>query len=256
MSSCGHSTTFCFLPPTLTFLKENFPSLPSDKSIDRSLLRCRLCDLIDTQYAADLAEIGPPDLPKEDDIEKQIVNLKQAITEGTKTDTENALPKLQRKLSAAVRATDERILEVWLRYWGVWGPGDGPKRGDDEVSGAESGEEDDFNIEFPPEETDSKTVVPQKPIPTKTISNKAMPENSVTKKTLPEKGVSRAAVAESPVPKKAALKKAAMKKTAPEEPAPRMDRKRKVAAKAESSPAETPAKSSTKIGRPDRRGKK
>ncbi|KAG4416390.1 hypothetical protein IFR04_010436 [Cadophora malorum] len=235
MSSCGHSTSFCFLPPTLTFLKENFASLPSDKSIDRSLLRCRLCDLIDTQYAADLAEIGPPYLPKEADIEKQIVDLKQAITEGTKTDTENALPKLQRKLSAAVRANDERILEV---------------------SGAESGEEDDFNIEFPPEETDSKTVVPQKPIPTKTISNKAMPENSVTKKTLPEKGVSRAAVAESPVPKKAALKKAAMKKTAPEEPAPRMDRKRKVAAKAESSPAETPAKSSTKIGRPDRRGKK
>jgi len=256
MSSCGHSTSFFFLPPTLTFLKENFTSLPSDKSIDRSLLRCRLCDLIDTQYAADLAEIGPPDLPKEADIEKQIVDLKQAITEGTKTDTENALPKLQRKLSAAVRATDERILEIWLRYWGVWGPGDGPKRGDDEVSGADSGEEDDFDIEFPHEETDSQTVVQQEPIPTKTISKKAVPEQSIPKKTVPDKGQSKAAVAESPDPRKAAPKKAAMKKTAPEEPAQKMDRKRKVAAKADSSPAETTEKPSTKRGRPDRRGKK
>lgn len=256
MSSCGHSTTFCFLPPTLTFLKENFPSLPSDKSIDRSLLRCRLCDLIDTQYAADLAEIGPPDLPQEADIEKQIADLKQAITEGTKTDTENALPKLQRKLSAAVRATDERILEVWLRYWGIWGPGDGPKRGDDEVSGEESGDGEDFDIQLPPEETDSKTVVPQKAIPTKTISKKAVPEKSVGKKTLPEKELSKAAVSESLPPKRAAPKKAAMKKTAPEEPAPKVDRKRKVTAKVESSPAESTEKSSTKRGRIARRGKK
>ena len=256
MSSCGHSTTFCFLPPTLAFLKENFPSLPSDKSVDRSLLRCRLCDLIETQYAADLAEIGPPDLPKEADIEKQIADLKHAITEGIKTDTENALPKLQRKLSSAVRATDERILEVWLRYWGVWGPGDGPKRGDDEVSGAGSGEEDDFDIEFPPEETDPKPIVPQNAVSTKAIPKKTVPERPTTRKILPEKGFSKATMSESLVSKKAAPKKAAMKKTALEEPTPKVDRKRKAAAKVDSPPAETTEKSSTKRGRPARRGKK
>ncbi|KAH7396025.1 hypothetical protein BKA64DRAFT_75336 [Cadophora sp. MPI-SDFR-AT-0126] len=234
MSSCGHSTTFCFLPPTLTFLKENFPSLPRDTSIDRSLLRCRLCDLVDTQYAADLAEIGPPNLENEVDLQKQIADLKQAITEGSQTDTENALPKLQRKLSDVVRATDERIIEVWMRYWAVWGPGDGPQRGDEEF-----GEEDDFDIEFPPEETVAEKSTAEKAIPKKEVSNKAAP-----KKLAPQKNTQKTVI-----PEMAAPKQVVSGETIPEEAAPKVDRKRKVAANVDSSPSETTVKPANKRGR-------
>ncbi|KAH6720484.1 hypothetical protein BKA61DRAFT_594946 [Leptodontidium sp. MPI-SDFR-AT-0119] len=146
MSSCSHSTIFYFLPPTLPFLKENFPTLIPDSDIDRMLLRCRLCDLIDTQAAADMAEACPNGLEEEADLERQICELKQAITEGIKTDTENELPRLQKKLNDAVNATDQRILDAWKIYWAVWGPGEGPDREDEEDYG------EDIVIEFPPKE--------------------------------------------------------------------------------------------------------
>ncbi|KAG4433532.1 hypothetical protein IFR05_010987 [Cadophora sp. M221] len=154
MSSCGHSTIFSFLPPTLPFLKENFPTLIPDSNIDRMLLRCRLCDLIDTQAAADMAEACPAGLEPESDIEKQISELKQAITEGVKMDAENELPILQKKLDDATYATDQRILAAWKIYWAVWGPGDGPGREDEEDYG------EDIEIEFPLQREDKSEFAP------------------------------------------------------------------------------------------------
>ncbi|KAL2074015.1 hypothetical protein VTL71DRAFT_7793 [Oculimacula yallundae] len=147
MSSCGHSTVFCFLPPTLPFLQDNFPTLVPDLSINRSHLRCRLCDLIDTQAQANIAEAGPPGQETEKDIEKQISELKEAIAEGIETGTESALPRLQKKLNCAVKATDQRIVEAWKAHWAIWGPGEGPDREDEEVWG-----EEEIEIEFPPED--------------------------------------------------------------------------------------------------------
>ncbi|CZS92991.1 hypothetical protein WAI453_000756 [Rhynchosporium graminicola] len=152
MSSCGHSTIFCFLPPTLTFLSENFNTLIPNTSINRRHLRCRLCDLLDTQALANLAETSQG-LESEADIEKQILELKEAITEGTQKDTGNALPRLQKKMNDAVKATDQRIIEAWKGHWAIWGPGEGPDRADEEVWDVE------IEIEFPDEEIKAEEKV-------------------------------------------------------------------------------------------------
>lgn len=167
MSFCGHNTTFCFLPPTPTFSQQNFSFLTPEPSIDRGLLRCRLCDLIDTQAAADEAEAIPSGQETEADIEQQISELKQTITEGVKTDTENALPRLQKRLNAAVKATDLRILEAWKAYWAVWGPGGGLDREDEfKDEGEDLGE---IEIEFPPENETKPEVVAEVKVPAKVL---------------------------------------------------------------------------------------
>lgn len=152
MSSCGHSSTFSFLPPTLDFLAENFPSVVADRDIDRSLLRCRLCDLIETQAQADIVEAAPPGQETIENIEKEINRVKELLAGGKiKEDLTNVLPMLKEKLASAVRAADARIEEVWKAHWAVWGPGEGPDQHDDDFVD-ESFEELDFQIEFPVEE--------------------------------------------------------------------------------------------------------
>ncbi|KAK0106734.1 hypothetical protein ONS96_004352 [Cadophora gregata f. sp. sojae] len=249
MSSCGHGTTFYFLPPTLDFLEENYPYLPHDTTIDRSLLRCQFCDLLDTQYAANVAETGPPNLEKESDIENRISDLRHAITEGIKTDTENTLPKLQRKLSAVVRATDERIIEVWMKYWAVWGPKDGPDRGDEDLK---EQEEEDFEIEFPPAEEISTEPVPEQVPPKRKSTEKASSMKTATEKLFPTRNFADRSAPKRTAKERVPVKRTASKKAARGEAAPKVDRKRKEAHMVDPPSAGT----TVKQGRPVKRRKK
>ncbi|EKD12352.1 uncharacterized protein L3040_003596 [Drepanopeziza brunnea f. sp. 'multigermtubi'] len=126
MSSCAHGSGYMFLPPTLEFLAENFCYIASDLDIDRNLLRCRFCDLVETWAQCDIADNeGKAAIT---DLEAKIIETKKLLTSGkTKEDLTNILPTLKKKLSAVVWDTDMKIIDAWRPYWAVWGPGDGPE---------------------------------------------------------------------------------------------------------------------------------
>jgi hypothetical protein len=123
-SACGHSR-FIFLPPTLAFLVEKSHAITPNQDIDRSVPRCKLCDLLATQEQLDLAD-------KEslvDKIEKDIKLTKDLISEGIRKDElEKALDVMKKQRDDAVMATDLKIAAAWKESWAIWGHGDGPDR--------------------------------------------------------------------------------------------------------------------------------
>lgn len=127
MSSCGHGSSYMFLPPSLGFLAENFPYIGADLDIDRDLLRCRFCDVSDTQFQCDKIESNGK--VAIEDMETKITETKEILISGkAKEDLTNMLPRLKKKLGEAMWDTDMKILNCWMGYWAVWGPGDGPER--------------------------------------------------------------------------------------------------------------------------------
>jgi len=128
-STCGHSQ-FIFLPPTLAFLVENVHAITPNQDIDRSVPRCKLCDLLAAQQRADLADKPPPTFESlVDKIERDIKLTQDLIGEGIRKDElEKALEVMKKQLNDAVMATDLRIAAAWKEYWAIWGHGDGPDR--------------------------------------------------------------------------------------------------------------------------------
>lgn len=124
MATCGHKTNFSFLPPSLDKFAKNFPDLLPDLDIDRTILRCRLCDLIDTEAEADRAALKAKRTIV--DIEARLAEANQGIV--TWEDPADFIPRLLQERSDTLRGMDQKIREVWEKFWAVWGPGEGPNR--------------------------------------------------------------------------------------------------------------------------------
>ncbi|PBP25267.1 hypothetical protein BUE80_DR003678 [Diplocarpon rosae] len=144
---CDHGSSFNFLPATLSFHIGNFPNIYVDPDLDRALLRCRLCDGEESQEQANLAEEEGLELMA--DLKTRISEIEEWLASGILTeDLTKFPPQMKRKLSAAARDTDKKILDCGKPYWAVWGPGDGPEM-DHEIF---EGDEEDFQLEFPTKE--------------------------------------------------------------------------------------------------------
>jgi hypothetical protein len=136
-STCGHSK-FKFLPPTLSFLVENF--ITPNQDIDRSILRCKLCDLLATQERANHADKPPPTHESlVDKIDRDIKLMRDLISEGIRKDElEKTLEVMEKQLDDAVMATDLKITAAWKEYWAIWGHGDGPDRANEYYEDADA----------------------------------------------------------------------------------------------------------------------
>jgi hypothetical protein len=144
-STCGHSS-FIFLPPTLAFLVENVHAITPNQDIDRSVPRCKFCDLLAAQERANQADKPPPTHESlVDKLDRDIKLTQDLISEGIRKDElEKALEVMKKQLDDAVMATDLRIAGAWKEYWAVWGHGEGPDRaneyyegdGDDDIAGS------------------------------------------------------------------------------------------------------------------------
>jgi hypothetical protein len=119
-----------FLPPTLAFLVENAHAITPNQDIDRSIPRCKLCDLLAAQQRADHADKPPPTYESLiNKIERDIKLTQDLISEGIRKDElEKALEVMKKHRDDAVMATDLRIAAAWREYWAIWGHGDGPER--------------------------------------------------------------------------------------------------------------------------------
>jgi hypothetical protein len=129
-----------FLPPTLGFLVENVHAITPNQDIDRSVPRCKFCDLLAAQERANHADKPPPTHESlVDKIDRDIALTKDLISEGIRKDElEKALEVMEKQLDDAVVATDLRIAAAWKEYWAIWGHGDGPDRANEYYEDHES----------------------------------------------------------------------------------------------------------------------
>jgi hypothetical protein len=128
MATCGHEDCYISLPPTLESLIENFPIITPNETLDRSIPRCRLCDLITAGTREDQAAYPPPTFTNPiEGIRRHIALTEQLIGDNIrKEELEASLPLMKKALEDEIRATDQRILEAWAGHWAIWGPGEGP----------------------------------------------------------------------------------------------------------------------------------
>lgn len=140
MATCGH-TDFIQVPPKLESLIEKFPWIPPNNEIDRSIPRCRLCDLIAAQIREDEA-VSAANMRPIWKAEKDIRHTESLIHRGIgKEELESALPGLRKTLDEALEARDEKIIEAWRKHWSIWGPaGEGPEP-INEISWEEEGDD-------------------------------------------------------------------------------------------------------------------
>lgn len=128
MATFSHEKIYIKVPPTILFLEEEFPYILPNQTLDRSLPRCKLCDLIAAQNRAIVAENPPPGINVVEETENNITMVEEMIEAGiaTKQDEED-LVELKRELEDAIMLMNLRIHEAWLPYWEIWGPGYGPE---------------------------------------------------------------------------------------------------------------------------------
>jgi hypothetical protein len=158
MDDCGHLECFISTPPTLEFLLETFPLITPDKVIDRSIPRCRLCDLLGTRTRETAAVYPPPTyLSAIERLQKYIASTEKLITEGVrKAELEATLPSMKQMLADEIKVTELRLLEAWKGHWAIWGAGDGPDVSDEYI---EEENEPEFVVEEEPQKIEEK---PQK----------------------------------------------------------------------------------------------
>ncbi|PMD67435.1 uncharacterized protein K444DRAFT_15715 [Hyaloscypha bicolor E] len=135
MATCGHEECFVATPPTLAFMLENFPVVTLDPTIDHSIPRCRLCDLIAARARETAAVYPPPTYSSAiERLQNHIASTEQMIGEGIrKEELEATLPSMKQMLADEIWATELRMLEAWKGHWAIWGHGEGPEMPDEYV---------------------------------------------------------------------------------------------------------------------------
>lgn len=128
---CGHEECYITLPPTLEFMIENFPLITPIEEIDRSIPRCRLCDLIAANAREQEAAYPPPTFTNPiPGLRRHIKVTEQLVSEDVQKEEVEALgaslPLIRQTLEDEIKVTDQRILEAWMSHWAIWGPGEGP----------------------------------------------------------------------------------------------------------------------------------
>ena len=105
------------------------PLITPDETIDRSIPRCRLCDLIAASTRESAAVYPPPTYSSAiEGLQSHIASAEQLIAEGVrKEELEATLATTKKMLEDEIRATELRMLEAWKSHWAIWGPGDGPE---------------------------------------------------------------------------------------------------------------------------------
>lgn len=130
---CGH-TDFITLPPTMDFLVEHVTNINLDLSIDRTIPRCKLCDLIRTTEQADKEDHGFKESTRD-----HIIFTGRQISDDEydpemKASLVQCLPKIIDHHEAVRKIQVDAQLTIWKKYWGIWGHVDGPDR-EDEIIG-------------------------------------------------------------------------------------------------------------------------
>jgi len=129
MATCGHSE-FIKTPPTFDFLAKTFPRIKPDLNLDRTVPRCRLCDLIAAQQREDEAVSEKYTKPIRE-IEKDIRNTQDLISRGIgkehKDELERLLAQMRKRFDEAFRVREAKIAEAWIAHFTIWGPGEGPE---------------------------------------------------------------------------------------------------------------------------------
>jgi hypothetical protein len=152
MELCGHEECYITLPPTLEFLTENFPLITPNGTLDRSILRCRLCDLITANAREEQAAYPPPTFTNPiPEIRRHIKLTEQLISEDIrKEELEASLPLMMKTLEDEISSTDMRIMEAWMGHWAIWGPGEGPDLENEYVAEEEPELENEDSVEEKP----------------------------------------------------------------------------------------------------------
>jgi hypothetical protein len=127
MASCTHEKIYLKPPPPAEFITQNYPYIHPNLKLNRTIPRCKLCDLIKAQDRAIIAENPPPGINIVERIKHDIDLIEEMIAAGisTKQDEED-LVDMKVELDNAIALANVRIHEAWLPYWDIWGPGDGP----------------------------------------------------------------------------------------------------------------------------------
>jgi hypothetical protein len=114
---------------------ENFPVVTLDPTIDRSIPRCRLCDLIAARARETAAVYPPPTYSSAiERLQNHIASTEQMIGEDIrKEELEATLPSMKQMLADEIWATELRMLEAWKGHWAIWGHGEGPEMPDEYV---------------------------------------------------------------------------------------------------------------------------
>ena len=101
---------------TLAFLVENVHAITPNQDIDRSVPRCKLCDLLAAQQRADLADKLPPTFESlVDKIERDITLTQDLIGEGIRKD------ELEKALEVMKKQLNDAVMEGILGDLGSWG---------------------------------------------------------------------------------------------------------------------------------------
>jgi hypothetical protein len=100
----------------LAFLVENVHAITPNQDIDRSVPRCKLCDLLAAQQRADLADKLPPTFESlVDKIERDITLTQDLIGEGIRKD------ELEKALEVMKKQLNDAVMEGILGDLGSWG---------------------------------------------------------------------------------------------------------------------------------------
>lgn len=133
-STCTRCARPLLLPPPLSLLQDAYPSLPAFP-IDRTLPRCRYCDLRRTQKLLVSAELPPPKYTNPvAKVEADIKKMEELIKEGIMVEELRiALPVARRRWGERVMEREQGKRRAWEAFWGVWGPGAGQREGSEGV---------------------------------------------------------------------------------------------------------------------------
>ncbi|KAH6682526.1 hypothetical protein B0J14DRAFT_694013 [Halenospora varia] len=126
--TCGHCTQCLQKPPSVMFLLVNCPGVEIDYDLDRTVPRCKQCNLIATYNKTVEPIISAPGAKSARMIEKDIDRALELMDDGmldqaTRTRLREALPAMEQKLWEAKRAGEKKHEEIWNKHWGIWGKG-------------------------------------------------------------------------------------------------------------------------------------
>lgn len=119
--ACSHSTDLHDLPPDLNVIASKSPALKLHRKLDRSIQRCRLCDLLVANNRQADAQ-SPGGLWVTASIDNEIRIAEELIEQGVRRDElKAALPRMNRERDRLIRAMEKGVRTAWEEYWAIWG---------------------------------------------------------------------------------------------------------------------------------------
>lgn len=119
--NCYHDDRSMILPPGINHLSCMCPGIPLDYDLDRSIRRCKLCDLLAVEQL--IAANGPHrsrnSMAK---IERDIILAEQLIRDKVRSEELlTVLPMMKRERLDTFNNLDSLARSAWSQFWSVWG---------------------------------------------------------------------------------------------------------------------------------------